>query len=615
MSWLDLLLADADAAALEQARKEQLAAAGSDAERSGVEESAGMAIRLHAMLREHRQRVAELGALHDLTVRLSTRRDVGALLQDIVNETRRLLAVDIAYLALGEPDGSLTIRVTDGSLGPHMRGVRMPPHRGLAGRVVDTGEPVSSLDYVGDPDLPHVDQLDQIAQTEGLRAILGVPLRLGADVIGVLMVAHREVRPFTSNELSLVSSLASFAAIAIESAQQFEELRVRSEGVARAATLHERLMDVALSGGGVERVIDAVSEVVDGTIVFVDEADRIVAAAAHGKPTQDAAVEPIDGESPASLFRPLAHRHTQIGDGIATVPVASVDSYFGALQVSHGDGLDDAALRLLERSAMTIALVVASDKAVSDAERRSSAELLEQLLTRRIDDPVAFGRRARGLGVDLAAAYLVVSIDPGPTGDVVALAALEDLVRDTGGLAARLAGRVTAVVRGDDLDAIRGRLVKLLPGATVGIGGPAAGPVALALAHRDAEACVVVMHALGRAGSCAGPEDLGPYRFLLSRAGRSDVDRFVRLTIGALVEHDTQRNTDLVATADAYLAGGRQHAAAATALCIHPNTLYQRLQRIETLLGTDWREGDRALDIQLALRLHRLADAVEAPPT
>ena len=611
-AWLDLLLAGVDITAIEDTRAALLAGAESARERAEIEQAAGLAIRLHAQLREHRKRVAELGALHDLTVRLSGVRNVDALLEDIVTEARRLLDVDVAYLALREPDDSLHIRVADGSLSPHLRGVVIPAHGGLAGRVVDTGSPVSSTDYLSDPDLLHVEDVDKIARLEELRTIAGVPMRLRADIIGVLMIGERDVRPPTPNEMSLLGSLASFAALAIESARQLEEqqraheaLRAQSEGTTRAATLHERLMDVAVSGGGVEKIIEALSEVVDGVIAFADETDRVIAAAQSGQPVESVVVQEVQGAQPSVAFRPLAQRHPVVDDGVTTVPVASVDSYFGALQVAASGELDGIARRMLERSALTIALVVASERAVSDAERRTSSEVLEALLTRRIDDLAGFTRRARSVGLDLSAGHAVAVVDPGTRGPKL-LADLERHVHANGGLVARLGGQLVAVVPAADLDAARAAVASVAPKATIGIAGPATGPAGMKQSYDDAAACVSVLAALGRDGECAGPSDLGPYRFLLARSGRHDVGRFVERTIGSLVRHDEARGTHLVSTADVFLATGRQHAAAAAELCIHPNTLYQRLQRISRLLGEGWRVGDRALDTQLALRLHRL---------
>jgi sugar diacid utilization regulator len=302
----------------------------------------------------------------------------------------------------------------------------------------------------------------------------------------------------------------------------------------------------------------------------------------------------------------LSQRHTLVADGVTTVPVASADSYFGALQVATDDGLDDVSRRLLERSAMTIALVVASERAVSDAERRTSADVLEQLLTRRIEDLPGFTRRARSLGLDIAAPHVVAVAEVATNRGLQALVDLERHAHASGGLAARLGGRVVAVLRADDLDSTRTAVAALVPGTTIGLAGPVSGPDAMKQSYDDAAACASVLIALGRAGECAAPDDLGPYRFLLARAGRHDVHRFVERTIGPIVTHDENRSAELVKTADVYLATGRQHAAASAELNIHPNTLYQRLQRISTLLGDDWRVGDRALDVQLSLRLHRL---------
>jgi DNA-binding PucR family transcriptional regulator len=42
---------------------------------------------------------------------------------------------------------------------------------------------------------------------------------------------------------------------------------------------------------------------------------------------------------------------------------------------------------------------------------------------------------------------------------------------------------------------------------------------------------------------------------------------------------------------------------------VHVNTVTQRLERVGRLLGTDWSTPARALEVQLALRLHGLTGA------
>jgi DNA-binding PucR family transcriptional regulator len=121
---------------------------------------------------------------------------------------------------------------------------------------------------------------------------------------------------------------------------------------------------------------------------------------------------------------------------------------------------------------------------------------------------------------------------------------------------------------------------------------------------------VALLLALGRAGGCATVDELGVYRSLFSRAGRGELDRFVRASIGSLQAEDRERSTELVVTLDAYLTHAGRHTAAAAALHIHPNTLYQRLAKIGDILGAGWRDPERRLELQIAVRLLGLAEHV-----
>ena len=57
----------------------------------------------------------------------------------------------------------------------------------------------------------------------------------------------------------------------------------------------------------------------------------------------------------------------------------------------------------------------------------------------------------------------------------------------------------------------------------------------------------------------------------------------------------------------AYFACGMSPARTKDELHVHVNTVAQRLERVGRLLGEDWQIPARALEIQLALRLHRLS--------
>jgi DNA-binding PucR family transcriptional regulator len=100
-------------------------------------------------------------------------------------------------------------------------------------------------------------------------------------------------------------------------------------------------------------------------------------------------------------------------------------------------------------------------------------------------------------------------------------------------------------------------------------------------------------------------EQLGFVGLLLGEA--DGVAAFVRRTLGPVLDYDGKRGTDLIGTLETYFACGRNLAKTKTALRVHVNTVSQRLERIAAVLGDDWAGPERSLEIQLALRLHRLA--------
>jgi DNA-binding PucR family transcriptional regulator len=87
----------------------------------------------------------------------------------------------------------------------------------------------------------------------------------------------------------------------------------------------------------------------------------------------------------------------------------------------------------------------------------------------------------------------------------------------------------------------------------------------------------------------------------------AELQAFLADNIGALLEYDEGGRADLVGTLRTYFRMGGNLTRSARALHIHMNTLLKRIDRISSLIGDDWREPDRALQLHLALRLSELA--------
>jgi DNA-binding PucR family transcriptional regulator len=78
--------------------------------------------------------------------------------------------------------------------------------------------------------------------------------------------------------------------------------------------------------------------------------------------------------------------------------------------------------------------------------------------------------------------------------------------------------------------------------------------------------------------------------------------------IAILAAYDARRRTELLRTLERHLGDRGSVAPTARALYIHPNTLRQRLGRVEHLTGLSLAHED-LLSLELALRLHRLREA------
>jgi DNA-binding PucR family transcriptional regulator len=176
------------------------------------------------------------------------------------------------------------------------------------------------------------------------------------------------------------------------------------------------------------------------------------------------------------------------------------------------------------------------------------------------------------------------------------------------GLAGEYRGAVVVLVPGDDPPAVGHRLREAigLAGGTATVGVAVADLDCLPTAYAEARRCLDALVTLGRTGDVSDPAGLGLTRLLLGENGPGQLGEYVDVTLGPVLAYDAQRGTRLVETLEAWFATGGSVKEAAERLHVHPNTVVQRLDRIGELLGAGWRDPGRGLDLQLALRVHRL---------
>lgn len=607
-----------------------------------LEAAKRLALEVRATLTRSRRREAELVALFETAGDLAALRDLDAVLNAIVSRAHTLVGADVAYLTLDDPErGDTYMRVTHGSVSARFQSVRLPLGTGLGGLVAQTAKPYVTSDYGHDERFRHTTDIDGAVGEEGLVAILGVPLLLGNRVIGVLFAANRTSRPFARHEITLLSSLAAHAAVAIDSARLLQAtrdalaelssanqlVREHSEAVERAAAVHDRLADLVLRGAEAGSIAEAVAEALGGRLVVLDPDGGVVAAAGDGGTvTLRDDREPGDtGQLGGLAEAPLpaaglgdliaastgSGRAVRAGEHVIAAVTAGPEP-LGALVLTRKPSADDdfpaTDQRILERAALVVALHLLIRRSAAEAAERLGGDLLDDLLAVPLRHTATLLERARRIGVDLERPHVVVAVDVSP-GDRsrVGFAAGRQAAAECG-LAGPHEGRIVLLLPGDDASAAAHRVLGRLKGGctapvTVGAGGPRSSVAGYSDAYGEAVRCLTSLQALGRAGAAAGPADLGFLGLVLGGGDPADV---VRRAIGPLVEYDVRRGTDLVGTVEAYFASGRNLGRTGEAMHIHVNTVTQRLERTARLLGADWQDPGRSLEIQLALQLRRV---------
>jgi ActR/RegA family two-component response regulator len=168
------------------------------------------------------QRAHEMEALYETWLEINAQSDSATLLEAIVQRATHLLGIPMAGLFLLRPDGE-TLELVVGHNHPNQfigRSLRLG--EGLAGRVAESGQPMIVNEY-----RQWAGRAEPLSGAHVGR-ILGVPLKQGERVIGVLTVFDEQVGTFADGEVQVLSLFAAQAATAIERSRLFEETHRRA---------------------------------------------------------------------------------------------------------------------------------------------------------------------------------------------------------------------------------------------------------------------------------------------------------------------------------------------------------------------------------------------------
>jgi len=570
--------------------------------------------------------VTWLSALRELSSASTSAGDLRQVLDLVADTARSLLGYDFCGVLTPDATGeALVIMGWSGLSDEYVSRVNTdrPVRLGSgspSSQAFETGQPVAIRDIDAEAEFT---PWGGVAREQGYRAIICVPLVAGDQILGTLNGYYGPVHTFTGSEVERLTLLANHAAIALTSASRLDQLRQLNESLreqrdalTRSEQIHERLLSVTLRSGGLSGIAAVVAELI-GRSVLIDDARNAVLAIAG-----DAAELPDDDWRAAAVVDESVASAPVLLDGLDGsgyfVSVARLgDDAVARIWFPRGESaLDPVGVRAVEHASIVISLELLRIRTAAEVEHRLRGELLAELFSSgpRISEQLA--QRAQRLGHDPTRPHVVV---------VGALGSVDEpadsrLYQRSLTLVAELANSrrprpLTAMHRGnvvtlwpvdgqpgdDAAELIRRAMgsVSRAADATVAVSAP--GEHGYGEAYRMAKGALDIAMRAGRTNTVVRLEELGVLGLLLQLEDSTQLVAFAGRTLGPLLDYDAVHRTDLVHTLRTHFACKLDRSRTAGALHIHPNTVTQRLRRIEQLCGVDLADPAVALQFSAAL--------------
>ncbi|MCP4691477.1 MAG: GAF domain-containing protein, partial [Desulfobacterales bacterium] len=169
---------------------------------------------------ELNRKKAYIETLHEITLGLLRRRELNELLQTIVERASALTGLPDGFLYLYDKEEEmLKLEAACGEFQSHV-GFQIKPGEGVGGVVWQKGRPVVLDDYQKWPERAAGSRFDMV------RAVVGIPLKSGPTIDGVIGLAHHENETkIDPDVVSILEEFSELATIALNNARLYSKMR------------------------------------------------------------------------------------------------------------------------------------------------------------------------------------------------------------------------------------------------------------------------------------------------------------------------------------------------------------------------------------------------------
>jgi GAF domain-containing protein len=589
----------------------------------------------------------ERAYLYDVIRTISSGPDLDAILRATVRLVTEATGCHACFIYFAQED-RLALRAAS-AMYAHLEGkIEIPHGEGLTGWVARTRRSTFIKENALEDARVQAAYFPELEE-ELFQSLVSVPIFARAgDVIGVITLHAEAPHEFAPPDLEFLEHTASLIAGAVENARLYEDARTRIVLLTDLSNLAQAIGSTGSEGEVLEVLVEGARDALGAArceVYMLDAADRLVLRAArperNGSAPLDARRVWLDALRPpheGTVATDASHLARALwGDGAEGTPIFAPltvgEDHLGFLGLLATTRARDAR-RALPAIASHAAVAIRQHRLIEGLRERNMVKDFFEELSLGTQSP-ALAAQAKRLGCDLETEQVAIRIvawegddaTPGRGAEsahqggapLIGWAELASHIQSL------LAPRFPGVLLDERERSIRGILpigdrsvsavAELVRGAlgtiassdtpplSVGISDACRGAGAFRSGFEEAQAAAEVGALIRRQPGVTTYEDLGPYRYVLT-SEESVRDRY-QTVMEQLADYDDRRGTRLLETLETYLERRGNVLATSRILYIHPNTLRQRLSRIEHLTelqldGEDW------LSLAIAVKVVKL---------
>ncbi len=550
--------------------------------------------------------------------------DIDQLLQEILDNAIEVIpAADTGILAMYDPQSDRLVNRAAVGMNDNVLRYRLKVGEAIVGKTFADGQPriffsrEEITQAMSNIDRENLQYLLSSYDFSHCKGIISIPISVGDKPIGAMIIHQNHTEgTLTDRDVHLLRGFAGQAAVVIENARLFAQLKGQNQYLSKRNEVHETLTRLSLENKGMEAIVAALDKIIGVPLLFVD----FLEGNWHSR--QHTMLPLFTMDEIARLF---SHREAPVIVRVSgqdpyeyhVTPIVVGHVFLGCLIAILDKPLEELGRIALEQGGAVLALELVKKQSLTDVYYKKTHEFFRELVESNDPDLMQMGGEEWGMRLADFMTVFVFSLRHSHD--------LRQLEAEVHRLIARIKrkletnrllifgyhNKVTLLAMlssKEDVDKLCQKVADVvgewsesegLP-LCAGVGTAGQGIGAIKKSHDEAQKALQYIAERQHRGMLRY-EELGINRLFLHQPAEEMISFLEEMFTPLRTEK--ARQNDLEQTLLKFMATNSSAVRTAEQLHIHINTLYKRLKKIEQLLELSFEKPEDVLKIQLACHL------------